>query len=331
MRSEAESAGASGEGGGETKPGGPGPEEQKPESELPPDLEQEKREIEARIEQHIAKLQEIAAVFGIDTSKFSDEDDNLLNDKFEATRKEKQKAGPVVFVFIPPESWDQPESDEFYKDVTGRPPFVLPRIIDSVEQDLFYARKLIFTEQENKALRYFWQSYPEYGEGDGFETGVELCYLNMKKSDDPEVRALVMDIRKTKGEEWRPSHEIDLINEAIRLQPELGRDKVMNLANKIHDFPLDSQTHENYIQLHRRIIERLIIVYMQRMGYLAEQAGSQENSSLSLIQDGSNKDRKICQVGDDFKFTEEDARKARELNLPWSRIEKEMGEESAKE
>lgn len=32
-----------------------------------------------------------------------------------------------------------------------------------------------------------------------------------------------------------------------------------------------------------------------------------------------------------FQFTEEDARKAKELNLPWSKIEKEMGEESAKE
>ena len=338
----------------ETNEGGPGPEEQKPESELPPDLEQEKREIEARIEQHIAKLEEIASVFGIDTSRFSDEDDQRSAEEMQSRSKIWKKQ--VVNEFNPPTTTFKTGDEEVERlDNYLNVGEIGIEITEQVAErgriySLWHPNGSIlqaarvpgfcFSEEEAEAVRYFehHRGKINYAElKSRLPAQLQFVELKRRARDDREIATFV-EWLKSKNYTGEYSGDIFALSLPQQFQEQTG----LNVEGKISDLYLTADRKRfkpgadysgNCQRAHSlagRIFNRIGEIFNNRVIYLIDRAKSGDPAFRELPEE-STETEKVYEVDPNFQFTEEDARKARELNLPWSRIEKEMGEESAQE
>lgn len=299
--------------------------------ELTPDLKAEKREIEARVEQHHAKLLEIAKVFGIDTCQFSDEQDRRLAE-LERTLEEYPKGQTMISLgyrnrhttIVDDYQMQRIDILKIKQKAKIRDAYDLwdNEILDWAH-DMISMNDMgrsIMTEEELTQQFYF-------SSANLTDMGIvslvhdindDFAVLHLKKiaqqdSDSPLANAIISLSEKPKGR--------TKFRDLEREHPEL----MITLWDVARSPLTRSERYDQTLLLAARTIARLNMIYGQRSWYLAELARSGD-TRFTRVGKGE-----IYNISEDFKFTEKDARKARELNLPWSRVEKEMGEESAEE
>lgn len=332
----------------ESKPGGLGPEEQKPESELPPELEQEKKEIYDLIEKQIHALREVTNVFDINIEAFSDNEDAQFREEyqrgmewvrqqskereFRQIRFEMPGTGNVYFHKGWGQSYELEYPEILIRDLDC---IILPKGVISVNDltgEIDNAQELILSNQEDVAMGFF-DIGGSIRRPDGyvrdrlhlFEGKISLLALKQKALDDEQVALFVGFIRSNKisiDSRWSLDSAIyqycgeKKIDEAeFRKMIETEEDPKFSEARK----------------LERRILAHLSKIYLTRIAYITHLAQSGEDSRIKVNSEKSNDEILVYKVQPGFQFTEEDAKKAKELNLPWSRIKKEIEEESAKE
>lgn len=309
----------------ESKIGGPGPEETGIEPKLTPELEQEKKEIEARVDQHVAKLQEIAEVFGIDTNKFSDESDSIRKQNFDILQKNQEKHHQIVTVKgnstlrVLSGELDIPSGDDIFSSLADLENkgnichFWLRNFVHNLKHmDTMNGMDgSIMTADEQKAQSY----YKVPGKGVscmGLVHGISGDFAILRAKNlaqaDPQIQNALkyLPIRQEDGSQY------------TQWENEIPDSSSYAKINRLKSIPTGmDRSFDDALILAARILSDLTIVNGQRLHYLISLARSGD-PRFKRVGKGENYD-----ISDDFQFTKEDARKAKELNLPWSRLEKE--------
>lgn len=325
----------------EIKTGGPGPEEQKPESELPPDLEQEKREIEARIEQQMQALQKIAEVFHIETDRFSDETDSNLIAKYKKGKawieSYPESIHPKIRFIMSGgssvrnllmgqnESYDIEYPSVLLKDIGC---LVIPTggtSVNDLTGEMHRESSLLLSREEEEAFEYFQTITPSKtvveDQTRSIEGEIKIAGIKQKALEDKQLAEFLIWADKN-GE--LINHPMTLMGAIYRYCNESGinRDELIKKMDQNFEDP----KFEELKKFRSRILAQLSNIYLTRVGYLTNLAI--EGSDQRIKKDETEKEEgiEIYRVDQGFQFTEEDARKAKELNLPWSKLEKEIGE-----
>lgn len=316
----------------ETKPSGPGPEDQESAVSLPPDLEQERKELEAECERNIERLTELAQVFGIDNEKFSEQDDKATLMLYQ--QLDTHPSRQISF------QWDYFIYEEDGKERWHEGPRLSMVELAILAKQITENGAITWCSQAGNHLgevRYPFFNQEEAGAGRHLQTEInhEVLQVWPEKMDVLELEgeqddSVIADILQRIPQSGSLHNAFVSYCRENNLSEDQSRSIFEGKLKPVYSRTKSNETYKKLQQMFGRVQAHLCIITIQRYWYLDELARS---GDASFREDPvrHSPDKKYFIVDPNFQFTEEDARRARELNLPWSRIEKEMGEESTEE
>jgi hypothetical protein len=178
------------------------------------------------------------------------------------------------------------------------------------------AINIAFTSQEREALKFIAQSRIDIKYK--LEADLMMTKVNESLKDNSEIKKFV-DWISVNNRNVNGKHDIG--NILMEMEKDgIGHNEItviQSLLDKIAEAPKTEKLVELEV-LTARVFTYIAKIFNQRMAYLIDRA----NSGDPLFEKSS--DSPVIKMSSDFEFTEEDARKAVELNLPWSKLEKEI-------
>lgn len=316
--------------------------------ELTPEIEKEEEALETRIDEHVAKLKEIAEVFGIDVSQFSDENDQEFarsaEDKSilcEGQRGGRGKPVPETYFTIEEQGValaSYPLNyDEYQAEIIRQKGRITDFGHDQFVGTMEGGKKLLFTQEEQTALDYFTSPNdpedPKLTKGDlksGIGAKFVLIELRKRAISDENTRKFI-DWINSNG--WVPAGMNDFGNMLGSYRKvEQDEEKIDALVEVIGSLSKaetgaggyrftykGSKKMADAISLGARLLTRISEIFNTRSGYLIDLANSGD-PRFKKNDDSQDETSSSFEVSPEFEFTKEDAKKAVELDLPWSKI-----------
>ncbi len=312
--------------------------------------------LEQQLQEQRKALEDVALAFGVDYRAFSDEDDVKFAQQFKKsierfwTRVEREPVDILKFhmpgtgnVYEYPgwgRAYDLTIPAEYVGDLGGR---MIPSDVENFNEltgPIEIQRALILTKKEIQAFKY----YTDAGATGSFHRVPRLpkpIYYQLPIIEEKlkwlEVkRRALSDDKILSFLKWKEAKKSSIpLKYVIYMYCHDNSVDYETFKEKFNGLLENQENYKKISKLDERLLARIGKIYMTRLPYISKAALSGSDPRFKFeskadkqydegcqpnIPSGARANLKTYSVSDNYEFTEEDARKAIELDLPWSKM-----------